>query len=83
MDTLDAQKAFVEKVGPLHFPLISDPDGEIATAYGVYRDDWKVSARATAIISEDGVVLKTYPKAALDGKGHAIEVFIDARELFS
>lgn len=83
MDSLEAQKAFAEKIGPLHFPLISDPGGEIAQAYEVYRDDWKVAGRATAIISEDGVVVKTYPKAALDGKGHALEVYMDARELFS
>lgn len=82
MDTLDAQKAFASKAS-LRFPLIADHDGEIAKAYGVYRDDWKVAGRATAIIGEDGTVLKTYPKAPGDGKGHAQEVFAAAEELFS
>ena len=82
MDTLEAQKAFAAK-HQLRFPLIADPDGEIARSYEVYREDWKVAGRATAIIGEDGVIAKTYPKAALDGKGHAEEVFRDAESLYS
>ena len=82
VDSLEAQAAFGGK-NDIRFPLISDPDGEIARAYGVWRDDWKVAARATAVIAEDGTVLKTYPKAPLDGKGHAEEVYRDTRELLS
>ena len=82
VDTLDAQKAFASK-HHLRFPLIADPDGEIARSYEVYREDWKVAGRATAIIGEDGMIVKTYPKAALDGKGHAEEVYKDAEALFS
>ena len=43
----------------------------------MYREDWKVAGRATAVIGEDGTILKTYPKAPMDGKGHAEEVFGD------
>lgn len=75
VDTLEAQRNFAEKIGGIRFPLIADPDGEVSKAFGVYREDWKVAGRATAVISEEGVVLKTYPKASLDGKGHAEEVF--------
>lgn len=81
VDTLDDQKAFAAK-HELRFPLIADEDGSIARSYEVYREDWKVAGRATAIIGEDGMILKTYPKAALDGKGHAEEVFRDAESLF-
>ena len=80
VDTLEAQQAFADKHA-VRFPLIADPEGEIARAYGVWREDWKVATRATAIIGEDGTVLKTYPKAPLDGKGHAEEVYGDARRL--
>ncbi len=40
-----------------------------------------MAGRATAVIGEDGVIVKTYPKAALDGKGHAEQVFkeVEAR----
>ena len=74
-DTLEAQKAFADKVGPLRFPLIADPDAEIANAFGVYKEEWKVAGRATAVIGEDRTILKTYPAAPLDGKGHAEEVY--------
>ena len=77
VDTLDAQQAFADKLDGLSFPLVADPDAKIANAYGVYREDWKVAGRATAVIGEDGTILKTYPKAPLDGKGHAEEVFGD------
>lgn len=82
MDTLEAQTTFARK-SSIRFPLIADPEGEIAKAYGVYREDWKVAGRATAIIAEDGTIVKTYPKAPLDGKGHAEEVYRDAEALFS
>jgi peroxiredoxin Q/BCP len=82
VDTLDAQTAFAGK-HEIRFPLIADAEGEIARAYGVFREDWKVASRATVVIAEDGTVAKTYPKAALDGKGHAEEVFEDVKKLFS
>ena len=64
-------------MGPIRFPLIADPSAGIAQAYDVYREDWKVAGRATAVIGEDGTVLKTYPQAPLDGKGHAETVYGD------
>ena len=51
-------------------------------ASDVYRDDWKVAGRATAVIGEDGTIVKTYPEAPLDGKGHAETVYADAEALF-
>jgi hypothetical protein len=35
------------------------------------------------VIGEDGTILRTYPKAALDGKGHAEEVYRDVEALMS
>lgn len=55
--------------------MIADPSAEIAKAYDVYRDDWKVAGRATVVIGEDGTIVKTYPEAPLDGKGHAEAVY--------
>jgi peroxiredoxin Q/BCP len=80
VDSLDDQKAFSKK-HDLRYPLIADTDAEIANAYGVYRDDWKVAGRATAVIGEDGTILKTYPKAPLDGKGHAEHVYTELEAL--
>ena len=36
-----------------------------------------MAARATAVIGEDGTILKIYPKAPLDGKGHAEHVYTE------
>lgn len=82
VDTLEAQQAFADKLGGLHFPLIADPDAEIANAYGVFKEEWKVAGRTTAVIGEDGVIVKTFPAAPLDGKGHAEAVFHDIEALF-
>lgn len=83
VDTLEAQQAFADKIGPLRFPLIADPDAKIANAFGVFKEEWKVSGRATALIGEDGTVLQTYPAAPLDGKGHAEEVYSRLGEVLS
>ncbi|MEA2885566.1 MAG: thioredoxin-dependent peroxiredoxin [Bradyrhizobium sp.] len=80
-DTLEAQRAFADKLGGLRFPLIADPDASVAKAYGVFKEVWKVAGRATALIGEDGTVLKTWPEAPLHGKGHAEEVFDEAEKL--
>jgi peroxiredoxin Q/BCP len=82
LDGLEDQKAFAAKHG-LNMPLISDPDAEIAKAYGVFKEDWGVAGRATAVIGEDGTVLKTYPKAPLAGSGHAEAVFRDVEAMLS
>jgi peroxiredoxin len=83
VDDLDAQQHFADKIGGLRFPLIADPGAEIAKAYSVFKEEWKVAGRTTAIIGEDGIVVKTFPAAPLDGKGHAEAVFHDVEALFS
>lgn len=80
VDTLEAQQAFADK-HKLRYPLVADPDAEIARAFGAFKDDWKVAGRATVIIGEDGKVLKAYPKAPLSGEGHAHAVFEDLENL--
>jgi thioredoxin-dependent peroxiredoxin len=80
VDTLDDQRAFATKRG-LSYPLVADTDASISKSYEVYKEDWKTSGRATALVGEDGTVLKTYPKAPLHGKGHAQEVLEDAQGL--
>src|SRR5262249_31982823 len=43
-------------LGGLNFPLASDPDGSVASAFGVYRVDKRVAARGLFIIDPDGIV---------------------------
>ena len=46
----------------LHFPLLSDfePKGEVARAYGVYRDGDGTSERALFVIDAEGIVHWSY-----------------------
>ena len=55
-DPVDRQKAFDEKNG-LGFPLLSDPDREIARQFGVKRMGPLPSKRATFVIDTDRTVL--------------------------
>ncbi len=42
-----------------------------------------MSARATALIGEDGTVLRTWPEAPVDAKGHVEAVFTEVSKLFA
>ena len=54
-------RAFAE-ARKLHFPLLADfePKGEVARAYGVYRDQDGTSERALFVIDGEGVVRWAY-----------------------
>ena len=41
-----------------------------------------MSTRATAVISEEGIVLLSYPEVDVSAKGHVAEVFADCAKLF-
>jgi alkyl hydroperoxide reductase subunit AhpC/predicted Ser/Thr protein kinase len=43
-------------LGPLRFPLASDPQGDAARAYGVWVEEKKVSARGLFIIDPEGIL---------------------------
>ncbi|MFH1688742.1 MAG: peroxiredoxin [Candidatus Eisenbacteria bacterium] len=62
----------------LPFPLLADPDGTVARAYGVLRETGKAS-RATFLIGKDGRVLHTWPKVSITG--HADDIIGKLDEL--
>jgi peroxiredoxin len=82
-DTLEAQKAFADKLGGLRFPLIADPDATVAHAYDAYKEEWKVSTRATLLIDEEGIVRLTWPEAPIDARGHVEAVFDEVSKLLA
>ncbi len=57
VDSAYCHKAFRDQLG-VTIPLLSDfnPKGAVARAYGVYVDDYGVSARALVMIGPDGTV---------------------------
>jgi peroxiredoxin Q/BCP len=62
----------------LTFPLLADPDGKIAKAYGVLRETGR-AARATFLIGRDGTILRTWPKVSITG--HADDIMAKLDEL--
>jgi peroxiredoxin Q/BCP len=56
-DAVERQKQFSDKYS-FDFPLLSDPDGEVARRYGVRRNlGLMPTKRVTFVIGTDGVVL--------------------------
>ena len=65
-DKPDRHASFAESLN-LPYPLLSDPRGEIARAYGVARGGgWLPNRRATFVIDRGGVVRKVI-RAELSG----------------
>lgn len=76
-DTVEKHKAFKAK-HQLNFPLLSDEDGKVCKAYGVWQEKslygrkFMGIVRTTFIIDESGKIQKIFPKVKV--KGHTDEV---------
>lgn len=55
IDDLDSHRRFASKYG-LNFPLVSDPDGAISKAYGVFNEERRRARRVTFVIDRDGII---------------------------
>ena len=79
MDTLETQTKFAESM-KTPWPLLADPDGKVARAYGVMTEaptGQTYASRVTFVIGKDGKVAKVFegkdaldPAGALDAGGH-------------
>ena len=56
VDTPDTNKKFAESL-ELDYPLLSDPEKEVARAYGAVSGERTTAARWTFYIGEDGRIL--------------------------
>jgi len=76
-DDLDSHAAFRKKYS-LSFPLLSDTEGKVLDAYGVWKEKNLYGKthmgieRTTYIIDEDGRIQKIFPRVKVDG--HVDEV---------
>jgi peroxiredoxin Q/BCP len=76
-DSVKSHQKFKEKEG-LKFPLLSDEDGKMCEAYGVWKEKsmygkkYMGIERTTFVISPTGVIEKIYEKVKVDG--HVDEV---------
>jgi peroxiredoxin Q/BCP len=78
LDSVESHKKFASKYR-LPFPLISDKEKHIATAYGVIRDTKTSTNRVTFLIDKKGKVAKIFPK--VDVTKHTGEVMAALKEL--
>ncbi|MGD0177265.1 MAG: peroxiredoxin [Candidatus Bathyarchaeia archaeon] len=78
LDSIQSHDRFAKKY-TLPFPLISDKDKRIATAYGVLKDLGLSANRVTFIIDKNGKVAKIFPK--VDVSKHTEEVAAALKEL--
>jgi len=76
-DSVESHRRFKEKYN-LPFPLLSDPDRKIVTAYGVWNRKSLAGRlgfgveRTTFVIDEEGVITHIFRKVKVDG--HVDEV---------
>ena len=76
-DSLKSHRRFVDKY-ELNFPLLSDEDKTVSTAYGAWGEKtaWGKTTvgmrRMTFLIDEEGMIQKVWPKVRPEG--HAEEV---------
>ena len=83
LDSVPSHQKFRDKF-ELPFTLLSDPEHEVADAYGVYGQKTFVGReymgvdRATFLIGPDGRIEKVWPKVKPDG--HADEVLAALQE---
>lgn len=75
-DPVDLIREFAEEED-LDFPLLSDPDGAVAEAYGTRRDSGKAE-RNTFVIGPDGVIEAAYESVSPDGHPDQILADLDA-----
>ena len=76
-DDLESHAKFRKKYS-LSFPLLSDPEGKVLDAYGVWKEKnlygkmFMGIERTTYVIDEGGRVKKVFPRVKVDG--HVDEV---------
>jgi len=85
-DSLDSHTNFINKFN-LNFPLLSDPKGEILSAYGAWRQKTIFGKtalgvrRCTFLIDGDGVIRKIWWN--VKPEGHAEEVLAEVEKMFA
>ena len=85
MSILDekSKAKFANKYG-LTFPLLADPDHEVAEKYGVWQQKMRYGrkymgiVRTTYLIDKDGKVARRWDKVSVDGHAEEVAQAVDA-----
>ena len=75
VDTVQSHHMFCERLGGCKFPLLSDPDLEVARLYDAVGEDERKSRRAIYIIDEQGTIVHKIPRYQPENMGQFMEVF--------
>jgi peroxiredoxin Q/BCP len=67
-DPAEKNKKFAEELG-VDYPILSDPDSSVATAYGVFNPERKAALRHTIYIGADGKILHIDRMVKTDSHG--------------
>jgi alkyl hydroperoxide reductase subunit AhpC len=57
VDNVDSHLRWARELGGIGYPMLADPDGGLATAYGVLDENEKVALRATFILDRNRKVV--------------------------
>lgn len=71
-------KAFAESLS-LDYPILSDPDGKVAKAYGILKPDGKAANRVTFYIGADGKI--SHVDSAVKTDSHGADIAAKLKEL--
>ncbi len=67
-DTVEKNTEFAKSL-EVDYPILSDPSGKVAKAYGIYAADRNIASRVTFIIGKDGKILAIDKKVATESHG--------------
>ena len=56
-DSVESHLKWAEELGGIAYPLLSDADGKVARAYGIFDEKENVPIRATFVLRKDRVVV--------------------------
>jgi len=56
-DSVESHVKWAEELGGIGYPLLSDADGKVARAFGVYDEKESVALRATFVMRRDRIVV--------------------------
>jgi peroxiredoxin Q/BCP len=77
-DTVEKNKDFAKEL-QLDYPILSDPDGKNAKAFGVLKEDGKAANRVTFIIGSNGKLLAIDDKVKTES--HAKDIVAQLEKL--
>jgi len=77
VDGVDSHREFAAETG-VGFDLLADPDGDLATAFGVERTAPGDRTPRTTVVLADGTVHRVYTGVSPDG--HARDLLLDLLE---